>query len=81
MSGGLRSSAAARRAVALGITYRSRVRRENVQALCRRAQWASRHAPESLPGVCSRLVQSLSEFGREDPEAKIRARMCGCPVR
>lgn len=49
--------------------------------LCRRAQWARQRAPESLPGICNRLVQSLSDFGREDPEAKIRARMCGCPVR
>ena len=64
-----------------GITYRSRVRREDTGKLCQRARWAREHAPESMPELCARLVQSLAEHGRESPEAKIRARMCGCRVR
>jgi len=69
-----------KRSKPLGITYRSRVRREDVRVLCRRVQWARANAPELMPETCDRLVRSLSEFGREDPEARIRARACGCPV-
>ena len=70
----------ARRNRGLGITYRSRVLREDPRALCRRAQWAARKSPGSLPSICMRLVQSMSDMGREDPEARIRSRACGCPV-
>ncbi len=71
----------ARRNKPFGVTYRSRVRRENVRVLCERAQWARSNAPEAMSEICDRLVRSLSDHGREDPEAKIRARACGCPVR
>ena len=67
----------ARRSRGLGLTYRSRVHRGNPRALCRLAREAS---PEMLPLVCRKLLEALSEFGRESPEARIRARACGCPV-
>jgi len=56
--------------------------RRSLQAasLCRLAQKAQRSDPSALPSICRRLVETLSDFGWEDPGAKIRARTCGCPI-
>jgi Glu-tRNA(Gln) amidotransferase subunit E-like FAD-binding protein len=47
--------------------------------LCRVVQTTA--DPEVKVATCRRLVEALSEFGHEDPAARIRARACGCPMR
>lgn len=50
---------------------------EKAQRLCRMAQ---REQGEELLATCRKLRETLSQFGHEEPEARIRARACGCPV-
>lgn len=50
---------------------------EKAQRLCRMAQ---REQGEELLATCRKLRETLSQFGHEGPEARIRARACGCPV-
>ncbi len=49
------------------------------RALCHAV--AKAESAQERQAVCRRLHEALSPFGRDDPEAKIRARACGCPVR
>lgn len=65
----------------LGVTYRSRVKRGNPRMLCRMARFASQDQPEALHDVCRQLVQSLAQFGYEEPAAKLRAHACGWTIR
>ena len=59
---------------------RSWRREEDAVRLCRAAQRAKREAPHLVQPVCRKLREALSGFGREEPEARIRSRACGCPV-
>jgi len=63
----------------LGALLLAPSRAARARRLCREVQGV--HDLAAKATTCRRLVETLSEFGWESPEAKIRARACGCPVR
>jgi hypothetical protein len=62
----------------LGASHLHWLQATKARNLCIMAKQAD---PRDREAICRRLIETLSAFGRDDPEAKIRARACGCPVR